>query len=55
MKQVAGLPGYEGNKSEYDEVELLLEATGVDLPTLFKENGTPEKQVKMLVKSMEKR
>jgi hypothetical protein len=56
MKRVENLPACnQTTKSTYDEVKLLLEATGVDLPALFKENGKPQEQIKMLIGAMKAR
>ncbi len=56
MKRVEHLPNFDAkNKSRYDEAQLLLEATGVDLTKLFKENGKPAEQIKMLAGAMKER
>ena len=56
MKRVAALPAYsDKTHSSYDEVKLLVKATGVDMQALFRENGKPQEQIRMLMEAIRSR
>ncbi|HVU11264.1 MAG TPA: hypothetical protein VHD90_08300 [Phototrophicaceae bacterium] len=56
FKLLADLPEYKpAVKDDYDSAYQLLKATGVDRQLLFRKNGDPEEQMKMILKALKMR